>query len=152
MIGWVSATTADWGRGRMAEGVRNTHGGSHSVLHADPTCPHLCENSAPVSVVDGVFWPAKSHSPQRLPWCRSCHALEAPGEWAEKGACAGLTELFFVDEVGGGKPYDSARAICADCPVLADCSAYTLRVWPEEGLWAGMSPHDRKLLKRAAKT
>lgn len=63
--------------------------------------------------------------------------------WDLHAACAGMdTEQFF-----GNHP-TVAKRVCAKCPVVDDCLAYTLRVEPEEramrhGVAGGMTPKER---------
>lgn len=43
-----------------------------------------------------------------------------------------------------------ARAICFDCPILQQCYDHSIR-HEEFGLWAGMSPHQRRAVRTAEK-
>jgi hypothetical protein len=36
-----------------------------------------------------------------------------------------------------------AKEVCAGCPVLAACEAYTDQTRPKSGVWAGRTPSDR---------
>lgn len=54
--------------------------------------------------------------------------------WRDLAACAGQQELFF-----DGRREAKAVAICARCPVRAECEAFALATASEFGVWAGMS-------------
>ncbi len=44
-------------------------------------------------------------------------------------------------------PYANARAVCAACPVRAECAAYDLEVNGRsnpQGMWGGLDPDERK--------
>lgn len=72
-----------------------------------------------------------------------------PAEWTYDAACDATTaELFFPPPVqGGGRSeanyYDAALAICAVCPVTAECLAFWRSLPAEQrqhGVWAGLVP------------
>ena len=63
--------------------------------------------------------------------------------WTRHAACAGMDGGAFFDN----QP-ESAKTVCARCPVIDDCLAWTLRVEPEEfrcrhGVFGGMGPLER---------
>jgi WhiB family redox-sensing transcriptional regulator len=69
-------------------------------------------------------------------------------EWQEQGACAGLpSEIFFHPEFERGSAKAQreakAKAICATCPVLAQCRAQALAAEEPYGVWGGLSEEDR---------
>ncbi len=45
----------------------------------------------------------------------------------------------------------AARAVCAGCPVFAECRAHTLAVREPYGMWAGLSEEDRDRLWHPAR-
>jgi hypothetical protein len=54
--------------------------------------------------------------------------------WHAQAACRGMgTSLFFVDRGGDPNP---AKAICATCPVTAECAEASA---DEQGIWAGVA-------------
>jgi hypothetical protein len=59
----------------------------------------------------------------------------APGPWVLEAACAGMDVSAFVNPLNADAAA-RARAVCADCPVLADCDDYALtaHTW---GVWGG---------------
>ncbi|CAN5814324.1 hypothetical protein BH18ACT6_BH18ACT6_25390 [soil metagenome] len=61
-----------------------------------------------------------------------------PPAWHRAAACRNADpDLFFV---GQGRSSREAKAICAVCPVIADCSEWALRQRHLQGVWAGMTP------------
>ena len=63
--------------------------------------------------------------------------------WRDLAACAGQQELFF-----DGRREAKARAICARCPVRAQCLEYALSgagTWRgiATGIWGGTTPQER---------
>jgi hypothetical protein len=73
-----------------------------------------------------------------------------PGRLAGRAAYRGLTlEVFFPSGKGAASRFEDAKAICAGCPVVADCRA--MADWAERGLprsyvfgvFAGESPLER---------
>jgi WhiB family redox-sensing transcriptional regulator len=69
-------------------------------------------------------------------------------DWQQHGACrAKDTELFFHPEGERGPSRSgreaAAKAVCAQCPVLASCREHALRVREPYGVWGGLSEQDR---------
>jgi hypothetical protein len=57
-------------------------------------------------------------------------------------------ELWFQEH--GTSSYRIARALCNRCPVRAQCLEYAVKNQEEFGMWGGMSPYERRLLKRSS--
>lgn len=82
-------------------------------------------------------------------------------DWMERAACIRSPWVdrnwFFPEECGKGRAMQvaaaNARAVCADCPVVADCLALALEVRPESdhGIFGGTTPRERRKLRRAAR-
>lgn len=65
-----------------------------------------------------------------------------------KGLCVGEeAKLFFPDE---GESYKQGFLICSECPLRQECAEYGIRNM-EFGLWGGLTPIDRKRIRRARK-
>lgn len=65
--------------------------------------------------------------------------------WRDRAACKGADlSLFFPSEEGGTAQAAKARAICASCPVMAECRQYALGSPERWGIWAGMTERDRR--------
>lgn len=67
-------------------------------------------------------------------------------EWMRRGACKGLTHLFFPAPAERPQARErreaSARQVCASCPVQATCQDYA-RDHHEYGFWGGESEDER---------
>ena len=69
-------------------------------------------------------------------------------DWPELAACRGLLDLFFPP-AGEREPSRlvreaKARAICAECPVVAECRDYA-RHNRELGFWGGENDEERTI-------
>lgn len=68
--------------------------------------------------------------------------------WAERAACAGHRDpqRWFPERSFGG--VGLARAVCANCPVEAECLEYALANHIKVGVWGGLSEKERRPLRR----
>lgn len=69
-------------------------------------------------------------------------------EWQQSGACRDLpSEMFFHPDGERGPSRrnreNSAKAICASCPVIQQCRAHALTVQEPYGIWGGLSEEER---------
>jgi WhiB family transcriptional regulator, redox-sensing transcriptional regulator len=80
-------------------------------------------------------------------------------EWRREASCLGAgTSQFFlgdepdgVDSDGRGCNYGSVvRGICAGCPVRVQCLDYAMVNYIVHGFWGGMTPQERKALRKVA--
>lgn len=70
-------------------------------------------------------------------------------EWQLQGACRREDpELFFHPEGERGPARLArelaAKAVCASCPVLAQCASHALSVREPYGIWGGLSEEERE--------
>ncbi len=66
--------------------------------------------------------------------------------WQDQALCGQTDpEAFFVEKGGNTKP---AKAICALCPVTAECLEYALARQERFGIYGGLSPRERAKLRR----
>lgn len=73
----------------------------------------------------------------------------AATEWMSDGLCAQTDpEAFYPDEHGS---VEAAKAVCAACPVLAQCGAYALETKQRFGVWGGMSAYERQKIRAGAR-
>lgn len=68
--------------------------------------------------------------------------------WQDRSACRGMeTELFFAVDFARGAPKRAheaaAKAVCATCPVLAECQTWALAFHEPHGIWGGLTPEER---------
>ena len=69
-------------------------------------------------------------------------------EWQYEGVCRELpSEMFFHPDGERGprrrNRENTAKAICASCPVIAACRTHALAVQEPYGIWGGLSEDDR---------
>lgn len=75
-----------------------------------------------------------------------------PGPWVAKAACRTLdgalaNRLFFPGQ-GCFAEMREAKAICAACPVRAECLEFALATNQEFGIWGGASERERRRIRR----
>lgn len=74
-------------------------------------------------------------------------SVAQPGDWVQHGLCRGMdTAIFFPTR---GEPLDEARAVCAQCPVRAECLDYALTTFQKHGVWGGLSERERRARRMA---
>lgn len=73
-------------------------------------------------------------------------AVPWPGPWARKGRCRQTPAGIFFP--GRGEDTEDAKAVCARCPVLAECRKYALAHPALHGVWGGLSVEERRHLRR----
>ena len=69
-------------------------------------------------------------------------------QWQQSGACRDLpSEMFFHPDGERGPSRrnreNSAKAVCATCPVLQRCRTHALSVQEPYGIWGGLSEDER---------
>ena len=69
-------------------------------------------------------------------------------EWQWGGACMGAdSSVFFSPEAERGmkrqRREESAKAICATCPVIDRCREHALAVHEPYGVWGGLTESER---------
>ncbi|NIH87879.1 WhiB family transcriptional regulator [Amycolatopsis granulosa] len=73
-------------------------------------------------------------------------------DWRTSAACRDEDpELFFpVSEMGpGARQVARAKAVCASCPVRAECLAYALDAGLDNGIFGGTTEQERRSLIRS---
>ncbi|WP_455424317.1 WhiB family transcriptional regulator [Amycolatopsis thailandensis] len=66
-------------------------------------------------------------------------------KWMDDGICSQTDPEEFYPKKGG--PTRFAKAICARCPVIADCLQYALDNNEHFGIWGGMTERERHRLE-----
>ena len=90
-----------------------------------------------------VMWQGRPVGDTYLP---TFHRYAPPPEWTESGLCGQTDpEAFFPDKGGSTK---RAKAICAACPVAAECLDYALANREQYGIWGGKSEGERVAILR----
>ncbi len=69
-----------------------------------------------------------------------------PAPWMVDAGCADADPVvFFADH---GRPATEAKAICAGCPVRAECLDFALEGSERFGIWGGMTEKERRVEAR----
>ena len=82
----------------------------------------------------------------------------ADTDWKQQGACYGTFDRTFFPGTTGdqGKKYaEAAKAVCETCSVTAQCLEYALSLplhLAEWGVWGGLTPKERRKLRKARRT
>jgi WhiB family transcriptional regulator, redox-sensing transcriptional regulator len=71
--------------------------------------------------------------------------------WRLRAACRDVDSAVFFSPDGERGPNRAARearakVICARCPVIRQCAAYTIRYGERYGIWGGLSEWERAAL------
>lgn len=67
--------------------------------------------------------------------------------------CTKEPELFYPEEISSGirdDVIDSAKKLCASCPVEIICRSYALANKERYGIWGGTTAEDRQKIERRA--
>lgn len=71
--------------------------------------------------------------------------------WRAKAACIDNDpEWFFPQGTTGSAAAqaEAAQAVCADCPVAAECLDYALDTGQDAGVWGGKTEDERRQIRR----
>lgn len=75
------------------------------------------------------------------------HWLPTPDQvlWQDRALCREIgPEMFYATAATRtGNDYGRAKAICAACPVKAECLDFALETHAVEGIWGGMNEDER---------
>jgi WhiB family transcriptional regulator, redox-sensing transcriptional regulator len=63
------------------------------------------------------------------------------GRWRTWAACRGSCTALFYDPHPAAVA--GAKALCAACPVRADCARHAIATGEEHGVWGGLTPDER---------
>jgi WhiB family redox-sensing transcriptional regulator len=68
-------------------------------------------------------------------------------DWRDEGLCREVDPELFFPEKGEGND-GSAKRICRQCEVSAQCLGYALANCERYGIWGGLTERERRRLKR----
>jgi WhiB family transcriptional regulator, redox-sensing transcriptional regulator len=70
--------------------------------------------------------------------------------WFERAACRGRGWDRWFPEPTPGQPadYSAAVRVCEGCPVRSRCLDYALATRAAHGVWGGLTPSERKRLRK----
>lgn len=71
-------------------------------------------------------------------------------DWREDATCAGMPVDVFFPDPGDTRAERKAKEICTGCPVRMDCLEWAQDVERRHGIFAGMTPKQRKYLRDKA--
>lgn len=70
-------------------------------------------------------------------------------DWQRSARCRGMDPAVFFPRIDRGsalaRSEAQAKAICRECPVLADCRRHALAVGERYGVWGGLTTTERAL-------
>lgn len=79
-------------------------------------------------------------------------SVSPPTGWQQRGRCRALDSEDFFPPLHAEQRLEreareaKAKAICADCPVRAECLDWALSTREPHGVWGGRSERERKQL------
>jgi WhiB family transcriptional regulator, redox-sensing transcriptional regulator len=78
--------------------------------------------------------------------------FDAEPGWFDRAACRGVGWDLFFPEAGTGEhaDYSAAQRLCERCTVAPRCLAYAIETRAVEGVWGGLTPKERKTVRRTA--
>jgi WhiB family redox-sensing transcriptional regulator len=65
--------------------------------------------------------------------------------------CSSYPELFFYEPYAGLTPEESitaAKRLCGECPLKVECLRVALETKRNVGIWGGLTPEERKALRK----
>jgi len=68
--------------------------------------------------------------------------------WKAEARCRGMNPEVWFPDVGTKNAVAALKAICAECPVSAECLDYAYREGEREGVWGGLSPRERRTYRK----
>ncbi len=69
-----------------------------------------------------------------------------PNDWRLDAACRDLDTAIFFPE--SDEQADTAKAVCASCPVREACLEFALITRQDDGVWGGLDENERKRVRR----
>ncbi|SEG72767.1 WhiB family transcriptional regulator, redox-sensing transcriptional regulator [Thermomonospora echinospora] len=84
--------------------------------------------------------------------------LNPDKHWTDYSACRNRgvdPELFYPINYTSpvmAEQVRSAKSVCAQCPVRAECLDWALRAGEPDGIWGGTTPEERRYLRRPQRT
>jgi WhiB family transcriptional regulator, redox-sensing transcriptional regulator len=106
-------------------------------------CPFCGEPRLVTSIEVGETEPCRQCAGSVHLWLRPIE-----GEWVRDAACAETDPEAFFPYGEVSAEVRLAKAVCATCPVQNECLTYALEVDEPHGIWGGLTPKERKRLKR----
>jgi WhiB family redox-sensing transcriptional regulator len=85
---------------------------------------------------------------KRHAWLKLANMVDEVGP--DHIPCTQAPDLYFPegDEIGGAHYVRLAKNACKKCPLILPCAEYAVKYREEYGVWGGLSPTDRKNIRR----
>ena len=84
---------------------------------------------------------------------RAVDPVTKQGGWRTRASCGDADpDLFFPTRTRAGTDISAAVAICAACPVWAECHEFAEATNQVHGVWAGVYRGDQKARPKARRT
>ena len=68
--------------------------------------------------------------------------------WRQQAACKGLDPNIFYPATDEDEDAESAKAVCAECPIRQACLEHALTWREREGIWGGATEKERRRIIR----
>jgi WhiB family transcriptional regulator, redox-sensing transcriptional regulator len=68
--------------------------------------------------------------------------------WREAAACLSAPEVNFFPDRDDAVAVARAKAVCAGCPVAAECLSWAIETNQTEGIWGGHTAKERRAIRR----
>ncbi len=66
--------------------------------------------------------------------------------------CAQVPDVFYPEETTQPAwSTKTAKDICERCPIMDECAQYALEANEGFGIWGGMTPHERRQLRKRSR-
>jgi WhiB family redox-sensing transcriptional regulator len=132
---------AEFRRGKAAQIIANQMGVTTATVYN-----HLQRHGVPVDSRHGRRRTTKPVPPPiEVPRLRTKPA----GDWQDHAACQGRDVEDFYVPSNRATDHARAKAICRTCPVADQCLEHALASGEEHGVWGGLTPHERDIVRRS---
>ncbi len=68
--------------------------------------------------------------------------------WREDAACLGARDVNFFPDREDSVGVSRAKAVCATCPVAAECLSWAIETNQMDGVWGGHTAKERRVIRR----
>ena len=68
--------------------------------------------------------------------------------WRDEAACLDAPDVSFFPDAEDLRSISEAKAICAGCPVAAECLTWAVETNQGEGVWGGHTSKERRSIRR----
>jgi hypothetical protein len=83
----------------------------------------------------------------RQHWEDYSRLMQAIDDAPTQVPCTNFPDAYFIDDSNQVGQQKMAVNACATCPLMKECADYGIK-WEIYGVWGGLTPQQRKLLRR----